>query len=81
MLRPAHAPLITPPPGPQFSALGVGCAGAAVLLYEGVRVSETMLRPFPRWVAAPFGGALCGFIAFRFPQVRVVHGCCLDTAL
>jgi hypothetical protein len=27
----------------QFSVLGVGCAGAAVLLYEGVRVSEVVL--------------------------------------
>ena len=50
--------------------LGVGCAGAAVLLYEGVRVSETALRPLPRWASAPLGGALCGIIAFKFPQVR-----------
>lgn len=55
---------------PQFSVLGVGCAGAAVLLYEGVRVSEVVLRPLPRWVSAPLGGAVCGLIAFKFPQVR-----------
>lgn len=61
----------------QFSALGVGCAGAAVLLYEGIRVSEVVLRPLPRWASAPLGGALCGLIAFKFPQVCVqfcVHG-------
>lgn len=51
--------------------MGVGCAGAAVLLYEGVRVSEAVLRPLPRWVSAPLGGALCGLIAFKFPQVRI----------
>jgi hypothetical protein len=28
----------------QFSVLGVDGAGAAVLLYEGVRVSEVVLR-------------------------------------
>jgi hypothetical protein len=54
----------------QFSALGVGCAGAAVLLYEGIRVSEVILRPLPRWASAPLGGLLCGIIAFKFPQVR-----------
>ncbi|WIA38514.1 hypothetical protein OEZ86_001836 [Tetradesmus obliquus] len=54
----------------QFSVLGVGCAGAAVLLYEGVRVSEVVLRPLPRWVSAPLGGAVCGLIAFKFPQVQ-----------
>lgn len=54
----------------QFSVLGVGCAGAAVLLYEGVRVSEVVLRPLPRWASAPLGGAVCGLIAFKFPQVR-----------
>eukprot|EP00775_Hariotina_reticulata_P005436 gene5436-5669_t len=54
----------------QFSVLGVGCAGAAVLLYEGVRVSEVVLRPLPRWASAPLGGALCGLIAFKFPQVQ-----------
>lgn len=54
----------------EFSALGVACAGAAVLLYEGVRVSETLLRPLPRWAGAPLGGAICGAIAFRFPQVQ-----------
>jgi len=53
----------------QFSALGVGCAGAAVLLYEGVRLSELALRPLPRYVSAPLGGALCGVIAYKFPQV------------
>lgn len=53
----------------QFSALGVGCAGAAVLLYEGIRVSEVILRPLPRWASAPLGGLLCGIIAFKFPQV------------
>lgn len=53
----------------QFSVLGVGCAGAAVLLYEGVRVSEVVLRPLPRWMSAPLGGAVCGLIAFKFPQV------------
>jgi H+/Cl- antiporter ClcA len=53
----------------QFSVLGVGCAGAAVLLYEGIRVSEVILRPLPRWASAPLGGALCGIIAFKFPQV------------
>lgn len=54
----------------QFSALGVGCAGAAVLLYEGIRVSEVILRPLPRWASAPLGGLLCGIIAFKFPQVQ-----------
>ncbi|GFH16344.1 chloride channel protein CLC-f [Haematococcus lacustris] len=48
----------------QFSALGVGCAGAAVLLYEGVRVSEVALRPLPRIISAPLavcvGGGLVG---------------------
>jgi H+/Cl- antiporter ClcA len=63
---------LPPLPLPQFSALGVGCAGAAVALYEGVRVSEIFLRPLPRWVSAPLGGALCGLIAFWHPQV----GCC-----
>ncbi len=53
----------------QFSALGVGCAAAAVLLYEGVRVSEVALRPLPRILSAPLAGALCGAIALRFPQV------------
>ncbi len=60
-LRPLHS---------QFGALGVGCAGAAVLLYEGVRIAETTLRPLPRIVSAPLGGALCGVIALKFPQVR-----------
>jgi H+/Cl- antiporter ClcA len=59
------------PPPHQFSVLGVGCAGAAVLLYEGIRVSEVVLRPLPRWASAPLGGALCGLIAFKFPQVCV----------
>jgi H+/Cl- antiporter ClcA len=54
----------------QYSALGVGCAAAAVMLYEGVRVSEVVLRPLPRWASAPLGGALCGIIAIRFPQVQ-----------
>lgn len=53
----------------QFGALGVGCAGAAVLLYEGVRVSEVLLRPLPRIISAPLAGAVCGAIALRFPQV------------
>lgn len=54
----------------QFSLLGVGCAGAAVALYEGVRVSEFVMRPMPRWVSAPLAGALCGIIALQFPQVQ-----------
>jgi H+/Cl- antiporter ClcA len=64
----------------QFSALGVGCAGAAVLLYEGIRVSEVVLRPLPRWASAPLGGALCGIIAFKFPQVRsrIASRCSVD---
>ncbi len=53
----------------QFGALGLGCAGAAVLLYEGVRVSEVALRPLPRLVSAPLAGALCGAIALKYPQV------------
>lgn len=60
----------------QFSVLGVGCAGAAVLLYEGVRVSEVVLRPLPRWVSAPLGGAVCGLIAFKFPQVGGMAQAC-----
>ena len=56
-------------PRPQFSALGLGCAAAAVLLYEGVRVSELALRPLPRVISAPLAGALCGAIAYKFPQV------------
>lgn len=54
----------------QFSFLGLGCAGAAVALYEGVRVSEVALRPLPRWVSAPLAGLLCGAIALQFPQVQ-----------
>mmetsp|Transcript_21002 Transcript_21002/g.58374 ORF Transcript_21002/g.58374 Transcript_21002/m.58374 type:complete len:766 (+) Transcript_21002:1061-3358(+) len=54
----------------QFGALGVGCAAAAVLLYEGVRIAETTLRPIPRIVSAPLGGLLCGIIALEFPQVQ-----------
>lgn len=54
----------------QFSALGLCCAGAAVSLYEGVRVCEVVLRPLPRYVSAPLAGALCGAIAFNFPQVQ-----------
>jgi hypothetical protein len=54
----------------QFSLLGVGCASAAVMLYEGVRASEIVLRPLPRWASAPLAGALCGAIAYKFPQVR-----------
>ncbi|GIL50877.1 hypothetical protein Vafri_6854 [Volvox africanus] len=54
----------------QFSALGLGCSVAAVALYEGVRVSEIALRPLPRWLSAPTAGALCGIIAYRFPQVQ-----------
>ncbi|KAL6763955.1 chloride channel [Haematococcus lacustris] len=54
----------------QFSALGVGCAGAAVLLYEGVRVSEVALRPLPRIISAPLAGAMCGAIALKFPAVQ-----------
>uniref|UniRef100_A0A7S0RZ83 Chloride channel protein n=1 Tax=Chlamydomonas leiostraca TaxID=1034604 RepID=A0A7S0RZ83_9CHLO len=54
----------------QFSALGVGCAVAAVALYEGVRVSEIALRPLPRYLSAPLAGALCGAIALSFPQVQ-----------
>lgn len=58
-----------PPLPPQFGALGVGCAGAAVALYEGVRVSEIALRPLPRIVSAPLAGLLCGIIALQYPQV------------
>ncbi|KAG2496243.1 hypothetical protein HYH03_005841 [Edaphochlamys debaryana] len=54
----------------QFSALGLGCSVAAVALYEGVRVSEIALRPLPRWLSAPTAGALCGIIAYKFPQVQ-----------
>ncbi|GAX78773.1 hypothetical protein CEUSTIGMA_g6210.t1 [Chlamydomonas eustigma] len=54
----------------EFSLLGVGCASAAVMLYEGVRASEIVLRPLPRWVSAPLAGALCGAIAYKFPQVQ-----------
>ncbi|GFR48199.1 hypothetical protein Agub_g10016 [Astrephomene gubernaculifera] len=54
----------------QFSALGSCCAVAAVALYEGVRVCEIALRPLPRWLSAPTAGALCGIIAYRFPQVQ-----------
>jgi H+/Cl- antiporter ClcA len=64
------------PPPLQFSALGLGCAGAAVALYEGVRVSEIFLRPLPRYVSAPLGGALCGLIAFWHPQVRLGDARC-----
>jgi H+/Cl- antiporter ClcA len=69
-------------PAVQFSVLGVGCAGAAVLLYEGVRVSEVVLRPLPRWVSAPLGGAVCGLIAFKFPQVscQAKFECCSVTS-
>ena len=55
----------------QFGLLGVGCASAAVALYEGVRISEIVLRPLPRMVSAPLAGALCGAIAYKFPQVNV----------
>lgn len=54
----------------QFSALGLGCSLAAVMLYEGVRVSEIALRPLPRVLSAPLAGIFCGIIAFWFPQVR-----------
>ena len=54
----------------QFGLLGIACASAAVALYEGVRISEIALRPLPRWVSAPLAGAMCGIIAYRFPQVR-----------
>ncbi|MEW5312393.1 MAG: hypothetical protein WDW38_004032 [Sanguina aurantia] len=54
----------------EFSALGVGCAVAAVALYEGVRICEAALRPLPRWISAPAAGAFCGLIAYRFPQVQ-----------
>ncbi|KXZ55344.1 hypothetical protein GPECTOR_3g475 [Gonium pectorale] len=54
----------------QFSALGLGCAMAAVALYEGVRVCEIALRPLPRYLSAPTAGVLCGIIAYRFPQVQ-----------
>jgi hypothetical protein len=40
-----------------------------VLLYEGVRIAETTMRPLPRFVSAPLGGALCGIIALEYPQV------------
>jgi len=60
----------------QFGALGVGCAGAAVLLYEGVRIAETTLRPIPRIISAPLGGALCGIIALEYPQVCVCVCAC-----
>eukprot|EP00195_Chlamydomonas_chlamydogama_P005828 CAMPEP_0202903764 /NCGR_PEP_ID=MMETSP1392-20130828/26154_1 /ASSEMBLY_ACC=CAM_ASM_000868 /TAXON_ID=225041 /ORGANISM="Chlamydomonas chlamydogama, Strain SAG 11-48b" /LENGTH=634 /DNA_ID=CAMNT_0049591089 /DNA_START=664 /DNA_END=2568 /DNA_ORIENTATION=+ len=54
----------------EFGLLGLGCAGAAVALYEGVRVSEIGLRPLPRYVSAPLAGAMCGVVAFGFPQVQ-----------
>ena len=54
----------------EFGLLGVFCASAAVSLYEGVRISEIVLRPLPRMVSAPLAGALCGTIAFWFPQVQ-----------
>eukprot|EP00198_Chlamydomonas_reinhardtii_P000776 XP_001690111.1 predicted protein [Chlamydomonas reinhardtii] len=54
----------------QFSALGLGCAVAAVALYEGVRVSEIALRPLPRYLSAPVAGIMTGVIAYRFPQVQ-----------
>ena len=53
----------------QFGLLGIACASAAVALYEGVRISEIALRPLPRWVSAPLAGAMCGIIAYKFPQV------------
>ena len=58
----------------QFGLLGVGCASAAVALYEGVRISEIVLRPLPRMVSVPLAGALCGAIAYKFPQVNVGSG-------
>ncbi|KAG1659430.1 hypothetical protein FOA52_001101 [Chlamydomonas sp. UWO 241] len=57
----------------QFGLLGAGCAGAAVALYEGVRVSEIILRPLPRWISAPLAGAACGAIALAHPQVQYGH--------
>jgi hypothetical protein len=68
-------PLPLPVPGLQFGALGLGCAGAAVLLYEGVRVSELALRPLPRIVSAPLAGAMCGAIALKYPQARAGYAC------
>eukprot|EP00967_Tisochrysis_lutea_P157585 scaffold320132_cov19-Tisochrysis_lutea.AAC.1 len=61
----------------QFGALGVGCAAAAVLLYEGVRIAETTLRPIPRIVSAPLGGALEHDPSFTFQVVlsRSVNSC------
>ena len=53
----------------EFGVLGLVCAGAAVALYEGVRVSEVLMRPLPRWISAPLAGALCGAVAYKFPQV------------
>lgn len=66
----------------QFGFLGLGCAGAAVALYEGVRVAELLLRPLPRTLSAPLGGALCGIIALKFPQARLAGrgACCLSHA-
>ena len=32
-------------------------------------MSELVLRPLPRWISAPLAGALCGAIAYKFPQV------------
>ena len=58
----------------EFGVLGVGCAGAAVALYEGVRVSEVLMRPLPRWISAPLAGGLCGVVAFQYPQVGSEEG-------
>lgn len=40
---------------------------------QGVRMSELALRPLPRYVSAPLAGAMCGLIAFKFPQVSVAR--------
>ena len=39
-----------------------------------MRISEIALRPLPRWVSAPLAGAMCGIIAYKFPQVRERRG-------
>lgn len=63
----------------QFGALGVACAGAAVALYEGVRVSEIVLRPLPRHISAPLAGGVCGMIALVFPQASAAPCLCCNT--
>eukprot|EP00798_Chlamydomonas_sp_ICE-L_P028218 gene28218-31321_t len=54
---------------PQVCVWG-GKGGWISVLYEGVHVSEVVMRPLPRWISDPLAGAACGLVAFKFPQVQ-----------